>query len=262
MRRFAMVQMVVAATLAMGLASALAGFAAEQEARWSRSAWSRALPGGVLLVGEARRSRPRPAYPARIQPLVQAVFAVGAVVAQRSRPGAAGLARSTAGPWSWIFSVVQWSRCWRPASISRRGTAARPRRSPSARSHRPAALPRAVMFSFTYVLEGSRWNWFEAAAHHLADDRGWRRPRGPSRAAARAAAAACSTSLRFPVRRLHLRLRPSASSPGAALFGSASTSFLLAIAVLAFTPTAAGAPCCSFSTAGCSSRTLFLAASA
>ena len=116
--------------------------------------------GGILLVaGQAIIFH---AYPRSHQPILQALFAVGSVVAPATIAPALQGWLIDSRSWTWIFfSVV-------PVALAAAGLlliADGPK--PSAFVRRPIdwiglSLISVALFCFTYVLnQGSRWNWFE-----------------------------------------------------------------------------------------------------
>ncbi len=120
------------------------------------------VAGGILLV--AGQTIVFLGYSRRYQPMLQALFAVGAVVAPATLAPALQGWLLDSGSWSWIFfSVV-------PVALAAAGLvllADIPKFVGIAQ--RPfdwigISLLATALFCFTYVLsQGSRWNWFEAS---------------------------------------------------------------------------------------------------
>ncbi|UPJ49587.1 DHA2 family efflux MFS transporter permease subunit [Bradyrhizobium sp. 200] len=118
--------------------------------------------GGILLVaGQAMIFH---AYPRSHQPILQALFAMGSVVAPATIAPALQGWLIDSRSWAWIFfSVV-------PVALAAAGLlliAGGPK--PAAPVRRPLdwiglSLISVALFCFTYVLnQGSRWNWFADA---------------------------------------------------------------------------------------------------
>ena len=152
-------KLIVAATLVMGFACAVAS-ATDRLDLLVALRTLQGFSGGVLLV--AGQAAIFLAFPQRRQPLLQALFAMGAVVAPASiTPALQGWLIDSAS-WNWIFfSVV-------PLALAAVGlllASDHPIPAPAAR--RPVdwlglGLVSLALFSFTYVLsQGSRWDWFE-----------------------------------------------------------------------------------------------------
>jgi DHA2 family multidrug resistance protein len=231
------VRLVAAATLAMGLASAIAGCTADQDALVALRV-IQGLAGGILLVtGQTALFL---AYPARVQPLVQALFAVGAVVAP------ATLAPALQG---WLIDSQSWTLVFFsvvPIALMATGlllVVGAPPQPPI--EQRPldwigAALAAVMLVCFTYVLsQGSRWDWFEAPRML------WLTLAGTLALLSfvgRQMMAGSRGLLDFTIFRSTDFTFAFAVSfvAGAALFGSAYLIPSFAVAVLGFTPTAAG----------------------
>jgi DHA2 family multidrug resistance protein len=151
--------LIVGATLIMGIACALAA----ATARLDLLVWLRIVQGfsgGILLVGG--QTLFFLAWPRRRQPFLQALFAMGSVVAPATiAPALQGWLLDSKS-WTWIFfSVV-------PLALAAAGlmlladnpTAASTKRHPFDWIGFP--LISTTFFCFTYVLsQGSRWDWFE-----------------------------------------------------------------------------------------------------
>jgi DHA2 family multidrug resistance protein len=235
--RFNLHRLVVASTAIMGLTSALAVFTANLGHLVALRV-IQGFAGGVLLV--AAQTLLFLAYPPRQQPMVQAVFAIGAVVAPATVAPALQGWLIDSQSWSWIFfSAV-------PASVGAVGLML------IAGDHAsvPAAAKRfdgpgfvllsATLVCLTYVLsQGSRWDWFEepkivwltiiAAAAFLAF-------------VAREVLVPARRTLDWSVFRddgFAFAFFVSFVA-GAALYGSAYLVLLFPASVLAFTPTQAG----------------------
>lgn len=151
--------LVVGSTLAMGAACALAAATARLDILIALRG-VQGISGGVLLVGG--QTLVFLVYPRHRQPFLQALFAMGSVVAPAAiAPALQGWLLDSKS-WTWIFlSVV-------PVAL---GAAGLMLLAP------PVAVPRtirrqfdwigfslisAALFCFTYVLsQGSRWDWLE-----------------------------------------------------------------------------------------------------
>src|SRR5262249_48575425 len=118
------------------------------------------LSGGILLVaGQAIIFH---AYPRSHQPTLQALFAMGAVVAPATIAPALQGWLIDSRSWTWIFfSVVPIALAAAGLMLVADGA------KPSAPARRPLdwlglSLISVALFCFTYVFnQGSRWNWFE-----------------------------------------------------------------------------------------------------
>lgn len=150
----------LAATLVMGAACAAAAATARLDVLIVLRA-VQGLAGAILLVsGQAilfwSYSRSR-------QPMLQAIFAMGSVVAPATiAPALQGWLLDSQS-WTWIFFAVP------PLSLAAAGLLLMDDSFPPFPSaHRPfdrlgLALLGTALFSATYVLsQGSRWDWFEA----------------------------------------------------------------------------------------------------
>lgn len=227
----------VGATLAMGAACGIAAVTAALDVLILLRA-VQGLAGGVLLVsGQAILFW---AFPAPRQPLLQALFAIGAVVAPATIAPALQGWLIDSESWTWIFFAVL------PISLAAAGLVLM---DGSARSFpsepRPLDLPGlllfgAAMLGTTYVLsQGSRWDWFEtsrivwlsaAAAMSLLLFVVAQHRAGPRAVLDTAVFRTDDFAFAFVV----------SFVAGAALFGSAYLIPSFAVAVLGFTPTEAG----------------------
>ncbi|QBF27285.1 MFS transporter [Pseudomonas tructae] len=160
LQRFAPRQVVIAATLGMGLACAIAAFTPPLELLVALRV-AQGYAGGTLLVS-AQMLLFR-AYPRAWQPLVQALFAMGAVVAPAALAPALQGWLLDSQSWTWIFFSVA------PLALLASGLlliAAVPR--PAKARMLPydwlgLGLLATALLCATYVLsQGSRWDWFEA----------------------------------------------------------------------------------------------------
>jgi DHA2 family multidrug resistance protein len=151
--------LIIGATLVMGAACALAAFTARLDLLIALRVLQ-GLSGGILLVGG--QAIIFLAYPRSQQPILQALFAMGSVVAPATIAPALQGWLLDAHSWTWIFfSVV-------PVALAAAGVllmADGP--GPSKTAPRPFdwigfSLISAALLCFTYVLsQGSRWDWFE-----------------------------------------------------------------------------------------------------
>ncbi|OCP03031.1 MULTISPECIES: MFS transporter [unclassified Ensifer] len=151
--------LIAAATLVMGLACGLAVFTARLDLLIALRV-TQGLAGGILLVaGQAILFF---VYPKAHQPILQALFAMGAVVAPATlAPALQGWLLDTQS-WTWIFY------CNVILSLAAAGlllVVDDP--TPAMTQPRPFdwvgfSLISVSLFSFTYVLsQGSRWDWSE-----------------------------------------------------------------------------------------------------
>ncbi|MDD2058748.1 MFS transporter [Pseudomonas sp. GD03860] len=230
-------QVILAATLVMGLACAMAALTAQLEMLVVLRAVQGLAGATVLVGGQAIIFR---TYARAHQPVLQALFAMGAVVAPATLAPALQGWLLDSQSWAWIFfSVV-------PLALMAAGLLLLADRTvPSARRARPfdwigCALMSTALLCITYVLsQGSRWDWFEAP-HIL-----WLAMIGSA-----ALLAFLGQQLLAGDKRLFdftlFRSTDFAFAfivsfvAGAALFGSAYLIPAFALSVLAFTPTDAG----------------------
>lgn len=152
-------RLIIASTLAMGLACAIAAMATRLDLLVVLRV-IQGFSGGTLLVGG--QAIIFLAYPRTRQPILQALFAMGAVVAPATiAPALQGWLLDSQS-WTWIFySIV-------PVALGAAGLLLivdMP--MPAKAAHRPFdwigfTLMSVALFSLTYVLsQGSRWDWFE-----------------------------------------------------------------------------------------------------
>ncbi|MDH4873517.1 DHA2 family efflux MFS transporter permease subunit [Pseudomonas sp. BN515] len=152
-------QLIIGATLVMGLACGLAAITARLDLLIALRI-IQGFAGGTLLV--AGQTLIFFAYPRHQQPLLQALFAMGAVVASATFAPALQGWLIDSQSWTWIFlSAVPLAL----ASVGLLLIADAP--EPAKARQRPfdwlgSALIAIVILCFTYVLsQGSRWDWFE-----------------------------------------------------------------------------------------------------
>ncbi|UBI80577.1 DHA2 family efflux MFS transporter permease subunit [Ensifer canadensis] len=152
-------RLIIASTLAMGLACAIAAMATRLDLLVVLRV-IQGFSGGTLLVGG--QAIIFLAYPRTRQPILQALFAMGAVVAPATiAPALQGWLLDSQS-WTWIFySIV-------PVALGAAGLLPivdMP--MPAKAAHRPFdwigfTLMSVALFSLTYVLsQGSRWDWLE-----------------------------------------------------------------------------------------------------
>jgi DHA2 family multidrug resistance protein len=159
LNRFQPRHVIIGATLVMGLACGMAAITAQLDLLVSLRI-IQGFAGGTLLVGG--QAIIFLAYPRAHQPILQALFAMGSVVAPATIAPALQGWLIDSQSWTWIFfSVV-------PLALAATGLlliADGP--MPARTQHRPFdwigfSLIAIALFSFTYVLsQGSRWDWFE-----------------------------------------------------------------------------------------------------
>lgn len=229
----------VAATLAMGAACGLAALTANLDILIALRA-VQGMAGAVLLVsGQVILFRD---YPESRQPILQALFAIGAVVAPATvAPALQGWLLDTRS-WTWIFYGVL------PVSLAAAGLMLMADPAPP-RSRKRKLQPldwvglillSAMLFSATYVLsQGSRWDWFEAGRIRwlcLIAGTGLVLFAVQQR---RARSRTLFDFTMFKVDDFSFAFVVSFVA-GAALFGSAFLIPAFAVSVLAFTPTDAG----------------------
>ncbi|EJN24420.1 drug resistance transporter, EmrB/QacA subfamily [Pseudomonas sp. GM79] len=159
MNRFAARHVIISSTLVMGLACGIAAITARLDLLVALRV-IQGFAGGTLLVGgQAIIFR---AYPRSLQPILQALFAMGSVVAPATLAPALQGWLIDSQSWTWIFfSVV-------PIALAASGLvliADGP--MPAKVRQRPFdwigfSLISTTLLCFTYVLsQGSRWDWFE-----------------------------------------------------------------------------------------------------
>lgn len=237
MTRMAPRNIMLVSTLAMGMACGLAAIAARLDLLVALRV-VQGFAGGILLV--AGQATIFLVYPRARQPILQALFATGSVVAPATLAPALQGRLLDSHSWTWIFfSVV-------PVALSAAGfllIADKPTLPPTAR--RPFdwigfSLISATLCCFTYVFsQGSRWDWFEEPRIL------WLATFGTASLLAFAGQqvmAERQTLLDFGALRSNDFTFAFIVSfvAGAALFGSAFLIPSFAISVLAFTPTDAG----------------------
>jgi len=151
--------LVIIATFAMGTVSALAAMTAGLEILVVLRMIQGFCGGALLVAGQVAIFL---AYPHARQPLLQACFAMGSVVAPASlAPAVEGWLLDTLS-WNWIFLCIV------PLVLAAIGILLLADAPPSPQiARRPfdwigALLSSAGLFSVTFVLsQGSRWDWFE-----------------------------------------------------------------------------------------------------
>lgn len=151
--------LIIGATLVMGAACGLAAITARLDLLVALRVLQ-GFSGGILLV--AGQAIIFLSYPRSHQPILQALFAMGSVVAPATiAPALQGWLIDTHS-WTWIFFGVV------PVALAAAGLllmADAPK--PIATTRRPFdwigfSLISVTLFTFTYVLsQGSRWDWFE-----------------------------------------------------------------------------------------------------
>ena len=235
--RFNPLRLLLASTLAMGSSSALAAVSSHLDylvvLRMVQGS-----AGGILLV--AGQTLLFLKYPRRCQPLVQAVFAMGAVVAPATIVPALQGWLIDQQSWTWIFLANV------PITLAAIGVLIIAETKPPPIAARApfdllsTALLSAFLACLTYILtQGSRWDWLEAA-----------RIRWLSLIAVAALLAFAARIVLAPAARAcDLRLFWDdgyafafivSFVAGAALFGSAYLIPSFSVSVLALTPTQAG----------------------
>ncbi|WP_144340269.1 MFS transporter, partial [Sinorhizobium sp. BJ1] len=159
MNRVRPLSLIIGATLAMGMACGIAAVTARLDLLVALRI-IQGFSGGILLVGG--QAIIFLAYPRSRQPILQALFAMGSVVAPATVAPALQGWLIDSQSWTWIFfSVV-------PLALAAAGLlliADGP--MPTKPAQRPFdwigfSLICVTLFCFTYVLsQGSRWDWFE-----------------------------------------------------------------------------------------------------
>jgi DHA2 family multidrug resistance protein len=229
--------LIVGSTLVMGASCAIAAITARLDLLVVLRVMQ-GFSGGILLV--AGQAIIFLAYPQRHQPILQALFAIGSVVAPATiTPALQGWLLDSQS-WTWIFfSVV-------PVSLAAAGLALlADYPAPVNVARRPFdwigfSLLSTTLFCFTYVFsQGSRWDWFEESRIL------WLTVIGTAALLAflgQQAMAKCEGLLDFTLFRSEDFSFAFIVSfvAGAALFGSAFLIPSFAVSVLAFTPTDAG----------------------
>ncbi|CAG8873670.1 DHA2 family efflux MFS transporter permease subunit [Pseudomonas fluorescens] len=159
MQRFFARNVIIGATLIMGLACCVAAVTARLELLIALRILQGFAGGTLLVAGQAIIFR---SYPRALQPILQALFAMGSVVAPGTLAPALQGWLIDSQSWTWIFfSVVPLAL----AAIGLLLIADHP--MPAKVRQRPfdwlgCALIGAALLCFTYVLsQGSRWDWFE-----------------------------------------------------------------------------------------------------
>ena len=228
--------LIVGSTLAMGMASAIAAITARLDLLVALRV-VQGFSGGTLLV--AGQTIVFLAYPRHRQPILQALFAKGAVVAPATIAPALHGWLLDSQSWTWIFFSIL------PLALAAAGLLLLGESpAPLGFARRPFdgigfSLVSTALFCFTYVLsQGSRWDWFEEPRIV------WLASIGT---AALLASLGRQAIAKDPIHDFSL-FRSSDFSfafivsfvAGAALFGSAFLIPSFAVSVLAFTPTAAG----------------------
>ncbi|VVO28237.1 MFS transporter [Pseudomonas fluorescens] len=160
MKRFDPRHVIIGSTLVMGLACGIAAITARLDLLVALRIIQGFASGTLLVGGQVIIFR---AWRRSHQPFLQALFAMGAVVAPATLAPALQGWLIDSQSWTWIFfSVV-------PLALAATGLlliADGP--MPAKVRHRPFdwigfSLIAATLFCFTYVLsQGSRWDWFEA----------------------------------------------------------------------------------------------------
>lgn len=159
LKRFNPRHVIIGSTLVMGLACGMAAITARLDLLIALRVIQGFVGGTSLVGGQAMIFR---AYPRSHQPILQALFAMGSVVAPATLAPALQGWLIDSQSWTWIFfSVV-------PIALAASGLlliADGP--MPAKVRQRPFdwigfSLIAATLFCFTYVLsQGSRWDWFE-----------------------------------------------------------------------------------------------------
>ena len=226
----------VASALAMGLVCGLSALATRLDLLIVLRV-IQGFAGGVLLVaGQAIIFLD---YPRARQPVLQALFAMGSVVAPATiAPALQGWLLDSQS-WTWIFfSVV-------PIALSAAGFLLLADTPASPAVRRPFdwvgfSLISATFFCFTYVLsQGSRWDWFEAPRIVWLTAIGTATLLGFLGQQIKARQHALLDFSVFKSDDFSFAFVVSFVA-GAALFGSAFLILSFAVSVLAFTPTDAG----------------------
>ncbi|AWM85514.1 DHA2 family efflux MFS transporter permease subunit [Microvirga sp. 17 mud 1-3] len=153
--------LIIGATLIMGAACGLAAFTARLDLLIALRILQ-GLSGGILLV--AGQAIIFLAYPRSLQPILQAMFAMGSVVAPATIAPALQGWLLDSHSWAWIFfSVVPVAMAAVGLLLMVDGP------DPLKAKLRPFdwagfSLISATLLCFTYVLsQGNRWDWFEGS---------------------------------------------------------------------------------------------------
>lgn len=237
MARIEPVRLLIIASLAIGAACALTAMTTRLDALMTLRA-VQGFAGGILLVGG--QAIIFLVYPRSSQPMLQAIFAIGAVVAPATIAPALEGWFLDSWSWSWIFFSVA------PVSVLAAGllliadAPAVPKPSAQPFDWVACTLIAAALFCLSYVLsQGSRWNWFEepriiwssiAGTGSFLLLLGWRLLTGTQSIPDASAFGSTDYTFAFIV----------SFVAGAALFGSAFLIPSFAVSVLGFTPSAAG----------------------
>jgi DHA2 family multidrug resistance protein len=227
----------VAATLIMGAACALAAMTARLEILVALRQ-VQGLAGGLLLVGG--QALLFQAFPKARQPILQALFAIGSVVTPATLAPALQGWLIDSQSWVWIFVGIV------PVSLASAGLmligddGAAPIGTRRPLDAVGLTLISLSLFCFTYVLsQASRWNWFEA--QHI----GWLTGLGVVALIAfiirqvRAGERGLMDFSAFRTDDFSFAFIVSFVA-GAALFGSAWLIPSFAVSILGFTPTGTG----------------------
>ncbi|MGO4313771.1 DHA2 family efflux MFS transporter permease subunit [Pseudomonas sp. KB_15] len=159
MQRFSARNVIIGATLVMGMACCVAAVTAWLELLIALRILQGFAGGTLLVAGQAIIFR---GYPRALQPILQALFAMAAVVASATLAPALQGWLIDSQSWTWIFfSVV-------PLALAAIGLLLIADHPMPARVRQRSfdwlgcSLIAAMLFCFTYVLsQGSRWDWFE-----------------------------------------------------------------------------------------------------
>jgi DHA2 family multidrug resistance protein len=159
MQRFSARNVIIGATLVMGLACCMAAVTARLELLIVLRILQGFAGGTLLVAGQAIIFR---GYPRALQPILQALFAMGSVVAPGTLAPALQGWLIDSQSWTWIFfSVV-------PLALAATGLLLIADHPMPARVRQRSfdwlgcSLICTALFCFTYVLsQGSRWDWFE-----------------------------------------------------------------------------------------------------
>ncbi|HEV2510811.1 DHA2 family efflux MFS transporter permease subunit [Bosea sp. (in: a-proteobacteria)] len=159
MSRFDPRSLIIVATLTMGLASGIATITARLDLLVCLRIVQGFCGGALLVAGQALVFL---RYPHAHQPLLQALFAMGAVVAPATiAPALQGWLVDTHS-WTWIFfSIVPLALA--AAGLMLMADSPEPARETTRPFDWPGlALISVTFFCISYVLsQGSRWDWFE-----------------------------------------------------------------------------------------------------